>query len=287
MRSWWWIGGKRRKPKAEKPKGEKLKWWWDGRPARPSIPHGRDGRATSLLVRPGIIRLVASPRISIIIPTLGRADHLAQCLDSIAQTVRAAHEVICVPVEGDKNTQQALAGRAVQNIIQPIRGGYVQAANLGLRAARGEYITILSDDCVLLPHSIDNAIRFLEAPAHRDRIGQAAFFHDTPLRRNIHQQINIEDISYHVCHVRGLCYANFGLAQRALYERLDYLDERYFMYGADPDFSLKVWHEAELIVSPCPGALVHHALVDDDRARTDRTRQAEDNEKLFRKWRVD
>ena len=98
------------------------------------------------------------------------------------------------------------------------------------------------------------------------------------------QQIRIEDIDYHVCHVRGLCYAYFGLARHELYESLDYLDERYFMYGADPDFSLKVWHEAKLIVAPCPGALVHHAPADDDRARADRARQAEDNQKLFAKW---
>lgn len=230
---------------------------------------------------------MASLRISIIIPTIGRPDHLRRCLDSIAATVRAAHEIICVCVDDDEPTREVLAGREAEIIIQPTRGGYVQAANLGLRAAHGDYLTILNDDCLLLPHSIDNAIRFLEAPAHRDRIGQAALFHDTPLRRNIHQQIRIEDIEYHVCHVRGLCYANFGLARRALYERLDYLDERYFMYGADPDFSLKVWHEAKLIVAPCPGALVHHAPADDARARADRARQAEDNAKLFAKWGLD
>jgi GT2 family glycosyltransferase len=245
---------------------------------------GWDGRATSLLVQRSIIRIVTDLRISIIIPTLGRPDHLRRCLDTIDATVRAAHETICVCVADDEPTRAALAGSKVKTIIQPTRGGYVQAANLGLRAARGEFITILNDDCTLLPHSIDNAIRFLEAPAHRDRIGQAAFFHDTPLRRNIHQQIRIEDTDYHVCHARGLCYANFGLARHELYKRLDYLDERYFMYGADPDFSLKVWHEAKLMVAPCPGALVHHAQADDARARADRARQAEDNARLFAKW---
>jgi GT2 family glycosyltransferase len=230
---------------------------------------------------------VASPRISIIIPTLGRAESLRRCLDSIASTVRATHEVIGVCIADDAPTRQVLAERKAETIVQPTRGGYVQAANLGLRAAHGEYITILNDDCTLLPHSIDNAIRFLEAPAHGDRIGQAAFFHDTPVRRNVYQQIRIEDVDYRVCHVRGLCYANFGLARRTLYERLDYLDERYFMYGADPDFSLKVWHEAKLIVAPCPGALVHHEPADDDRAQNERARQAEDNGKLFAKWGLD
>lgn len=222
---------------------------------------------------------VASPRISIIVPTLDRPDQLARCLSSIAATVRAAHEIIGVCVEDDEATRHAFAEHDVRTIIQRTRGGYVQAANLGLRAARGEWVTILNDDCTLLPHSIDNAIRFLEAPAHRDRIGQAAFFHDTPLRRNVYQQIRIEDVVYRVGHVRGLCYANFGLARRALYERLEYLDERFGMYGADPDFSLKVWHEAKLAVAPCPGALVHHDRIDDDDAR-----QRVDNDRLFAKW---
>ena len=44
--------------------------------------------------------------------------------------------------------------------------------------------------------------------------------------------------------------------------------------------------EAKLMVAPCPGALVHPAVADDDRARADRARQAEDNEKLFAKWAI-
>lgn len=232
--------------------------------------------------------MMSRPVVSIVIPTYQRPSALARCLDSIEGTVELAHEVICVVVAGDRPTTEALEARSAQVLIQPARGGAVQAMNMGLRAAQGEYVAILNDDCEVLPHSIANAVRFLEAPPHK-HVGQAAFFHDSPLPdgRNVHSQINVTGRWFHVCHVRGLCYANFGLASRSLYEKLGYLDDRYFMYGADPDFSLKVWHQAKLAVEPCPGAMIQHHELADDRAVIERARQHEDNAKLFAKWRLD
>ena len=201
---------------------------------------------------------MAEPLVSIVVPTYRRPVALRVCLESIRATVKLPHEVIAVAVADDQPTLEVLKSANVRLVIQPTRGGAVQAMNLGFRAARGAYLMQINDDCRLLPHSVANAVRFLEAPANSS-IGLAAFFHNSPVRRNVHAQIQVEGIWYFVCHVRGLCYANFGLARRSLYAQLDYFDERYFMYGADPDFSLKVWHQAQLRVEPCPGALVHHA----------------------------
>ena len=229
---------------------------------------------------------MADALVSIIVPTYRRPAALAACLESIACTVKLPHEVICVAVADDEPTVTLLRAQPVTLIIQPTRGGAVQAMNMGFRAARGEYLIQINDDCRLLPYSVANAARFLEAPAHAD-VGQAAFFHDSPVRRNVHAQIQVEDVWYFVCHVRGLCYANFGLARRSLYERLNYFDERYFMYGADPDFSLKVWHEAKQRVEPCPGALLHHDELNDVRGAAERAAQAAANRKLFAKWDLD
>jgi len=192
-----------------------------------------------------------------------------------------------VTVASDEATQQVAASCTnVVNIAQPEREGFVRAANAGFRAARGEYLMQINDDTRLLRHSVQNAIRFLEAPAHRD-IGLAAFFHNSPVTRNIHRQIQLDGRWFYVCQVRGLCYANFGLGTRDLYERLGFFDERYFMYGADPDFSLKVWHDAGLRVEPCPGALIEHDEQTDDRAATERAEQDRDNSLLFEKWNFD
>jgi GT2 family glycosyltransferase len=224
------------------------------------------------------------PLVSIVAPTYGRAGLLARMLASVEATVALPHEVICVTVGDDGPTQELLAGApGVVNLVEARRGGFVRAANAGFGAARGRWVCQLNDDCELMPYAVENAVRFMEAPAHRD-VGQAAFFHDTPVRRNIEREIRVEGTRYVVCHVRGLCFANFGLVSRELGDRLGWYDERFFMYGADPDFSLRVWHEAGLRVSPCAGALVRHLEVEDERSSGERRRQGEDNALLFEKW---
>jgi GT2 family glycosyltransferase len=226
-----------------------------------------------------------TPLVSLVVPTYRRPAALAECLDSIGATVDLPHEIVAVSVAGDGPTEELLRRRRVEHVTQAARRGYVHAANLGLRAARGAYVIVVNDDCTLLPHSIENAVRFLEAPPHA-RVGVAALFHDTPVRRNVFAEIHVEDVRYVVCHVRGLCYANFGLARRDLYARLGWLDERFVTYGADPDFGLRVWHEARLEVAPCPGGLVHHAQLEDERGLRERSAQDEDNRRLFEKWRL-
>lgn len=213
------------------------------------------------------------------------------CLQSIARTVTLPHEVIVVHVRCDEESKVIAERRGAMIIAQPSRAGCVNAINLGFKAARGEYLLQMNDDCELLPHSVANAVRFMEAPANGGPggVGQAAFFHDSPVTRNVHQQIQLDGRWFFVCQVRGLCYANFGLIRRSLCERLGWLDERYFMYGADPDLSLKVWHEAKMRVEPCPGALIHHAEMQDERAKSERggAQEAEDNRKFFAKWRLE
>ncbi|MEM1166456.1 MAG: glycosyltransferase [Planctomycetota bacterium] len=227
-----------------------------------------------------------TPIVSIVIPTLARAESLATLLDSIDAHATVPHEVIAVTVERDTPTQQLLATRPhITNLVDPERTGFVRAANRGFAAATAEFVCQLNDDCLLMPHTLGNALNFLHAPAHAS-VGLAAFFHDTPVRRNIAHQIVVEDIAYAVLHVRGLLYANFGLCRRELGERLGWFDERYVMYGADPDFSLKVWHHAGLSVAPCPGSLVRHAELDDDRAAEERAAQSSDNAALFEKWGI-
>lgn len=193
------------------------------------------------------------------------------------------HEVLCVTVAGDEPAEAIASAAGARVIRQNERQGFVRAANAGFRAATGTWLLQLNDDCRLLPHSVGNAIHFLNAPAHAS-VGQAAFFHDTPVTRNVFQQLDLDGRTFRVLHVRGLCYANFGLVRRELAERLGHYDERFRMYGADPDFSLKVWHEAKLEVRPCPGALVEHDELADERAASDRPGQHEDNAILFAKW---
>ena len=227
------------------------------------------------------------PKLSIILPTCNRADLLRDCLKSIRQGVRIRHEVIVVDGASTDHTpallQQELQtpGSSLRIIREPHREGFVRAANKGFRAARGQYLIWLNDDARLLPSSLDQAVQQLETSP--PDVGLLALFHRVNTTRSVAYETIRMGQAFKLLHVRGTLYANFGLGRRQTFEQLGHFDERFSFNGADPDFSLKIWH-AGLKVVPAWGALVDHDEHDDDRRTTDTPRGTDDNLKLFEKW---
>ena len=225
--------------------------------------------------------------LSIVIPTCNRATHLEKLLVSLWTGVGCSYEVIVVDGASDDGTESVLldAKRAMRDALRIIREerreGFVRAANKGLRASRGRNITWINDDARPLAGSLDAAV--VQMDVSSPRVGMLAMFHHCDATRNVAYQTRRRGRTYKLMHVRGTLYANFGLARRETWERLDYFDERFFLYGADPDFSLKVWH-AGLTVEPAPNAYIDHDEHADERRATDSERGRGDNDALFAKW---
>jgi GT2 family glycosyltransferase len=225
--------------------------------------------------------------LSIVIPTMNRAASLASCLVAVRNTTQCSYEIIVVDGASQDNTPSVLA-TAVETLADRLRiiretkrEGFVKAANKGFRAARGKYLMWLNDDARPLNGSLDRAVNQLQyAPPS---VGMVALFHAAHTTRNVAVEANHRGQTFQMLHVRGTLYANFGVASRAVFERLNYFDERYFMNAADPDFSLKIWNSG-LSVVPAFGALVDHDELQDERRDADRDRAATDNARLFEKW---
>ena len=225
--------------------------------------------------------------LSIVIPTCDRAASLSTCLDAIRAHTQCIYEIIVVDGASTDSTPEVLRsaqsslGDRLQVIHEPRREGFVRAANKGFRAARGRYLTWLNDDARPLPGALDRA---LEQLAFSPRtVGMVAMFCPAHATRNIAFEAVHQGRRFHLQHVRGTLYANFGIALRSLWQRLGYFDERFYLNAADPDFSLKIWH-AGLSVVPAIGSLIDHDEFEDARRDSDRGRGAEDNAKLFAKW---
>ncbi len=92
-------------------------------------------------------------KVSVIVPVYNVETYLPQCLDSIlAQTLQDI-EIICVDDGSTDNSGKILDCYAVKDervkVIHRENAGYGAAMNLGIDAARGEYIGIVeSDDCI-------------------------------------------------------------------------------------------------------------------------------------------
>ena len=227
--------------------------------------------------------------LSIVIPTCNRAASLAICLESVRSQTQCLYEVVVVDGASDDGTREVLEtahdamGERLRIIREPRREGFVRAANKGFRRARGRYLTWLNDDARPLAGALDRAMEQLAFSPRT--VGMVAMFCPAHSTLNIALEAHHQGRTFCLQHVRGTLYANFGIASRALWDRLGYFDERYYLNAADPDFSLKVWN-AGLSIVPAVGALIDHDEVQDARRQTDRSRADEDNAKLFAKWNL-
>ncbi len=227
--------------------------------------------------------------LSIVIPTCNRAAALASCLVTVRNSTQCLHEVVVVDGASADNTAAVLddardaMGDRLRVIREPQREGFVRAVNKGFRAARGRYLTWLNDDARPVNGALDRAMEQLAFSPRT--VGMVALFHPAHTTRNIAFEAQHRGRAFHLLHVRGTLYANFGMAARTLFDRLGYFDDRYYLNAADPDFSLKVWHSGLAIV-PALGALIDHDELQDDRREADKSRGDEDNAKLFAKWEL-
>ncbi len=228
----------------------------------------------------------SSRQVSIVIATYARLEPLKRCIAGVRANVDVPHEIIVVGSGAGDGTDEWLARQDdIRFIVETKREGATRAYNRGFRAAAGTYVMWLNDDSYPLAGAVQAAIQMIERPDLPD-VGMIALYHNLDRPRNRLDSVEHGGVPYSIYAVRGFPYANFGLLRRRLLQRLGYLDERYFFCAWDPDLSLKVQRQAGLRVLGCRQALIHHDELIDDRKSRDLHVAAEDNARLFAKWRL-
>ena len=90
-------------------------------------------------------------RVSVVIPTYGRPQSLARCLDAIARQRRPADETIVVVRGDDLASEQVARSRgAAVRVVRVDRPGVVAAMNAGIDASDGDVVALTDDDAA--PH---------------------------------------------------------------------------------------------------------------------------------------
>jgi len=104
-----------------------------------------------------------APLVSVIIPTYNRAALVAAAVASVkAQTYRD-FEIIVVDDASTDGTFEALTtGREFRVLRHPHRRGVAAARNLGVAAARGEWLAFLDSDDLWLPDKLARQFLLLE-----------------------------------------------------------------------------------------------------------------------------
>jgi len=103
--------------------------------------------------------------VSIIVPTLNRADLLLRCLQSISKDLSASSykaEIIIVDGGCDKETLEVVTSfsNIVSTHIREKDSGVSDAVNKGLTYATSEWIRFLGDDDELVEGAMDHALQY-------------------------------------------------------------------------------------------------------------------------------
>lgn len=205
-----------------------------------------------------------SSYVDIVIVNWNAGEQLRDCIES----VRAYHSSLvqkCIVVDNgstDRSTDFLVGADDVELILTGKNLGFAAACNLGASRGSGKFILLLNPDACLLTDTLASSVRYMEdhAAAGVDILGVQLIGEDGQVQRTsarfptagamLAKSIGIATLMKHwdyhmqdwdhaetrrVDHVIGAYF----LVRRKLFERLSGLDERYFVYLEDLDFSYR------------------------------------------------
>lgn len=104
-----------------------------------------------------------TPVVSVVIPTFNRAHLVGQAIDSALNQTDPHAEVIVVD-DGSTDDTKAVVRRYGDRVlyVKTSHGGVAHARNVGMRHARGRYLTFLDSDDLLYPYALELQSRLLD-----------------------------------------------------------------------------------------------------------------------------
>jgi glycosyltransferase involved in cell wall biosynthesis len=230
-----------------------------------------------------------SPVVSVVLGSYNRLPWLQMTIESVrAEMNDLSHEIVVVDGGSDDGCLEWLLGQKdILTIVQhnhgtwdgkPVRRqpwGYFM--NLGFRCAKGVYVCMLSDDCLVVPGSIRNGITLFDAERNSgQRVGAVAFYwRNWP-----------EERTYRVGLTLGnRMFVNHGLYLRHALDDVDYIDETtYSFYHADGDLCLKMWASGYTCIDSPDSYIEHYSHANSRVRRANLARQKQDWKAYLARW---
>lgn len=233
--------------------------------------------------------VMAKPIVSVVLGSYNRLPFIKLTLQSIRKELSDCdHEIIVVDGGSDDGTLGWLAEQKdIITIVQHNRGmwqgeeikrrswGYFM--NLAFKCAQGEYICMLSDDCLVVPGAIKNGIScFYKLRAESIKVGALAFYW-----RDWSQTE-----TYHIgCTLGEKLYVNHGMFLASALRAVDFIDEEtFFFYNGDGDLCLKLWQNGYQVLESPDSYIEHYPHANPDVRKTNYDQFKKDLKNYLAKW---
>ncbi len=211
--------------------------------------------------------------LSIIIVNWNACDLLAQCLQSIYDTVSNLDFEVIVVDNASTDGSQAMIRQQFPRVrlIENDRNvGFARANNQALTVSRGRYFLLLNSDTIVLSPALEKMAQFADAHSEAGIIGckllngdgslqksWASFptFWSELLGRNFRarRQVEGEPFVYEVDWVGGACL----LVRPAAINEVGLLDESFFMYSEETDWCFRMKQHGWRVYYLASAGIVH------------------------------
>lgn len=213
--------------------------------------------------------------VSVVVPTVGRAELLRQCLESLAACTPAADEVLVVDQSGDPEVATLVDefARAGARLVRCEGRGVSLGRNVGLRHAKHGIVLVTDDDCRVAADWVAVGWRLMEADPAKIVTGRVLHVGDP---RAVPSTIDDPLARDYTGEVRGgLLFPNNMVLNRSLVLEEGGFDERFGPDEAaeDNEFCYR-WLRAGRRLVYEPGLTVWH----------DDWRSAADLERLYARY---
>jgi GT2 family glycosyltransferase len=217
----------------------------------------------------------ATPRVSIVIPTLGNP-LILKCFDSLWRHIDPAlsYEVVVVANAAPPAALQAIsavARPALRLITASVNLGFAGGCNLGAAEAGGEFLVFLNDDTEVLPGWLEALVETAEAFTDVGAVGSVILFPDGTLQEagcmvwrdgstlGVGRGLPLETSPYDFLRPVDYCSACSLLVRRTAWEEVGGFDTRYFpAYYEDVDLCLSLARAGARTVLQPRSRIVHH-----------------------------
>lgn len=229
--------------------------------------------------------------VSIVLGSYNRCALLKHAIESARENASfTKYEIIVIDGGStDGSLEWLQSQKDIITIIQHNRGVFNGKAierrswgyfmNLGFKIAQGKFVLMISDDCILLPGSLEQGIKAFEVSSAKERSvgGVAFYFRNWPSEKQYYVQRTLG----------GKLMVNHGLFLREALEQVNWIDEEnYMFYKADGDLCLRLWDAGYEIVD-AQGAFVEHYLDAEETVRLSNNETLEMDKKTYAtRWKA-
>jgi GT2 family glycosyltransferase len=219
--------------------------------------------------------------VDAVVVTYNSRDRIRACLQPLVDADDV--EVYVVDNASNDGTLDVLSNMDAHPIANPRNGGFAYGCNRGWRAGRAPYVLFLNPDARISAAAVRTLARTLDAnadvgavgpkiveedgaldfsrrrfPSLRSTYAQALFLHRVFPSHRWSDEMERDPAAHEregaAEWISGACV----MTRRSLLERLDGLDETFFLYCEDKDLCRRIW-DASFEVRFVPDAVAVHA----------------------------